>query len=232
MEYFFISFIVICFFNGVNILHQGFWERDVSCASVPWWHSVVWLGCGNAKVVIDWNLFSLSFPCLGPCSVLLLKWNKRIWLFLPLFHGKFYLKNEWMPMLHQNPLSHLLQIGAQLAMVCPSGDNWRAGCANPILTLISGLHLDEVTELRILLRLLCNKGSTIRYRWFFRSRIVCFSLEFPWFPFIPTYRMKTSSWSVSHPNIPSGKMFLAFWLRLSFKERLGSPCFWCRASLQ
>jgi len=28
---------------------------------------------------------------------------------------------------------------AELAMVCPSGDNWRAGCANPILTLISGL---------------------------------------------------------------------------------------------
>eukprot|EP00913_Durusdinium_trenchii_P024092 g22627.t1 len=28
---------------------------------------------------------------------------------------------------------------SELAITCPSGDNWRAGCANPILTLLSGL---------------------------------------------------------------------------------------------
>ena len=145
-----------------------------------------------------------------------------------------------------NPLYHLLQIGAQLAIVCPSGDNWRAGCANPILTLISGLHLDghgeathEVIELRMLLRLLCNKGSTIKYRWL--KIPDCFSLEFPWFLWFPHTKCnpitETHGWSVSHPNRPftileQAALFLAFLLRLSFKERLGSPCCWCRASLQ
>jgi hypothetical protein len=33
----------------------------------------------------------------------------------------------------------------QLAIICPSGDNWRASCANPILTLVSGLHLGRWT---------------------------------------------------------------------------------------
>lgn len=38
-------------------------------------------------------------------------------------------------------LSGAASFMAELAIICPSGDNWRASCANPILTLVSGLHL-------------------------------------------------------------------------------------------
>mmetsp|Transcript_52834 Transcript_52834/g.115264 ORF Transcript_52834/g.115264 Transcript_52834/m.115264 type:complete len:347 (+) Transcript_52834:48-1088(+) len=36
-------------------------------------------------------------------------------------------------------LSGAASFMAELAIICPSGDNWRASCANPILTLVSGL---------------------------------------------------------------------------------------------